>query len=89
MMLEIAISVFLGYILGRIGDRLAGHWDFIHHWVWGVFCIVFGIFFRTNAFFFYVGFLGIGLVISDLNDLLHFRLYWPDEKANKSFWGFD
>jgi hypothetical protein len=77
------LSAFVGYLIGRIGDYFAGHWNFFHHWIYGVILLFFGVF---NI---YILFFGAGLIISDLNDMLHFRIFGPDEKKEKKFWGFD
>lgn len=82
-MSEIAIA-FSGYIIGRIGDYYAGHWDFFHHWIYGVIFMIAGMF--TNPFVWCFGF---GLFVSDFKDFWHFRIYGPDKKTIKKFWGFD
>ena len=82
-MIELLIG-FSGYILGRIGDYFAGHWDFFHHWIYGFLFVVMG--FLSSPYFIYFG---VGLIISDFKDLLHFRIYGPDVKTKKNFWGFD
>ena len=89
MLIEILISIFLGFIIGRLGDYLAGHWNFFHHWVYGVILIIFGIIYRTNYVFLYFGGFGLGLLVSDFEDLLAFRIYGPDKKKTKRFWSFD
>ena len=61
-MSEIAIA-FIGYIIGRIGDYYAGHWDFFHHWIYGFIFVIIGGF--TNPYFCYFG---IGLIISDMKE---------------------
>ena len=82
--LKICVLCFAGYIIGRIGDWYAGHWDFFHHWIYGIFFIFFGILYG-----FYFSAFGIGLVISDLKDMLQFKIFGPDEKNIKKFWGID
>lgn len=82
-MSEIAIA-FIGYIIGRTGDYYAGHWDFFHHWIYGVGLIILGLF--THI---YLTFFGIGLFISDIKDFYNFEVFGPDKKTIKKFWGFD
>lgn len=82
-MSEIAIA-FVGYIIGRIGDYYAGHWDFFHHWIYGVIFVIAGIFIHG-----YIVLFGIGLIISDLKDMANLEIYGPDKKTIKKFWGFD
>jgi hypothetical protein len=89
MIIEVFICIFLGYIIGRIGDYFAGHWDFFHHWIYGAILLIVGLIYNENKLLFYLCFFGLGLIISDLDDLLHFRFYGPDEKKDKRFWGFD
>lgn len=83
-MIEFFIIVFIGYLVGRAGDYLAGHWDFFHHWVYGILFIIAGLFSHKHIIFF-----GIGLVISDFKDSIEFKIYGPDEKEIKKFWGID
>lgn len=82
-MSEIAIA-FSGYIIGRIGDYYAGHWDFFHHWIYGFIFVIIGGF--TYPLFCYFG---IGLIISDMKDFTNLEIYGPDKKTIKKFWGFD
>lgn len=89
MIIESIWLLFLGFIVGRIGDYLIGHWNTLHHWVHGVAFIVPGIYFDDSLFWGRVAFFGIGLIISDLEDLRSMRVYGPDEKTEKRFWGFD
>jgi ABC-type dipeptide/oligopeptide/nickel transport system permease subunit len=79
------IIIFIaGYLIGRIGDYYAGHWDFFHHWIYGVILIIPGILLHDYFIWF-----GIGLIISDLKDMVEFKVFGPDEKEIKRFWGID
>lgn len=82
-MIELFIG-FSGYLIGRIGDWYAGHFDFFHHWIYGFIFIIIGVF--THDYFCYFG---IGLVISDMKDFINLEIYGPDKKTKKNFWGFD
>ena len=78
------IIIFLAYLIGRIGDYYAGHWDFFHHWIYGVILIIPGIFIHEYFIWF-----GIGLIISDLKDMYELKIFGPNEKEIKRFWGID
>jgi len=84
LLVKIIIVLFIGYLIGRIGDYYAGHWDFFHHWIYGIFFCLLGI-----AYGFYFLFFGVGLIISDLKDMLKLEIYGPDKKEIKKFWGID
>ncbi|HQO00675.1 MAG TPA: hypothetical protein PLI62_00290 [Spirochaetota bacterium] len=87
-MLEIIIS-FLGYLAGHLGDYYAGHWDFFHHWIYGIVFLILGIIYYEIPIFYYSIFFGIGLIISDLKDLFALKIFGPDEKTERNFWGID
>lgn len=82
--IKIILVCFIGYLTGRIGDYFAGHWDFFHHWIYGIFFVLIGILYG-----FYFSFFGIGLIISDFKDMINFKVFGPDEKTIKNFWGID
>jgi len=84
LLVKIIIVLFIGYLIGRIGDYYAGHWDFFHHWIYAIFFCLLGI-----AYGFYFLFFGVGLIISDLKDMLKLEIYGPDKKEIKKFWGID
>jgi hypothetical protein len=84
MILDLILIAFIGYLIGRIGDYFAGHWDFFHHWIYGILFIIIGIIFEV----YFISF-GIGLIVSDLKDMLCFKVFGPDEKTIKRFWGID
>lgn len=84
LILEIFFIAFIGYLIGRAGDYFAGHWDFFHHWIYGVVCIVFGIFLDPAFIYF-----GIGLIISDLKDMMQLKIFGPDKKDKIRFWDID
>jgi putative Mn2+ efflux pump MntP len=50
----LCLTLFLGFAIGRFGDKFFGYTKLPHHWIYGV--ILLG--------------LGVGLFISDLNDFL-------------------
>ena len=89
MIIEIILFLFLGYLIGRIGDYFAGHWNFFHHWIYGIVLMIVGLVYINKTLLFYAYEFGLGLIISDLDNLLHFRVYGPDKKKARRFWGFD
>lgn len=89
MLIESIIAIISGYLIGRIGDYFAGHWDTIHHWIYGAILFIIGIIYRINPLLFYAGLFGVGLIISDFEDLWNMNIYGPDRKNHKRFWGFD
>lgn len=80
------ISAFIGFAIGRLGDKWAGHLNTPHHWIFGLVLIIVGIIFIDN----WIGILflsfGIGHFISDLNDFLHMRIWGVDEPHEWKFW---
>jgi hypothetical protein len=85
--IAIAIMGFVGFAIGRIGDKYLGYveklWIFpnLHHWVWGAVLAILGYFWS-----YYILSFGIGLFISDLNDFLHARIAGKEPPHQWSFW---
>ena len=82
-------ATFAGYIVGRISHLIAHdkHIQAIHHWVWGVLIVAIGlVFFGHELKILVIGF-GLGLAISDLNDMLKLRFYGVDKFEKQKFWG--
>ena len=91
MIIKLLLVCFVGYLIGRIGDWYGGHLDTFHHWIYGILLVIIGVLgfvFKDDFSDFILSF-GIGLVISDLKDLFHFRIFGPDKKVVKKFWGID
>jgi len=80
---------FAGFAIGRIGHILGGHLNTPDHWIYGVLMMVLGAFFYTQDWGLCLIAFGVGHAVSDLNDMLHFKLYGPDEVEVKKFWGVD
>ena len=80
------ISAFIGFAIGRFGDKYGGHLNAPHHWIFGLILIVIGIIYVNN----WIGMLslsfGIGHFISDLDDFLHMRIWGIDEPHEWKFW---
>lgn len=85
IILQLAI-IFIGFALGRFGDLIFGHMKSTHHWTYGVVLIIIGIIFFEKFWGLWLISLGIGMVISDLDDFLHFRVYGVDEPHKWKFW---
>jgi len=86
-MLLLITGLFVGFALGRFGDKLGGHLNTFHHWIWGILFIIGGVYFYSVAILGVLAFsFGVGLVISDFDDLLHFRVYGVDEPHEWKFW---
>jgi len=81
-----SISTFIGFAIGRLGDKLGGHLNAPHHWIFGLILIIAGIIYINN----WIGILslsfGIGHFISDLDDFLHMRIWGVDEPHEWKFW---
>jgi|GEM_PF-955418 len=80
-------SAFIGYCIGRLGSMGFGYMNVPHHWIYGLILMSVRIFYKkfwgTMIFFF-----GLGMVISDLTDLLQFNIWSPD-LHEQHFWGID
>jgi hypothetical protein len=86
---------FIGFTIGRFGDKYLGYLDKIggipvpHHWIWGVLMIILGIFFHDSVWAMPIISFGIGHFISDLNDFLHLRFVGEDPPHEWKFWNID
>lgn len=85
-MLPEIFGLFAGFAVGRFGDKLGGHLNTFHHWIWGLLLIFLGAYFYSLLWGALAIFFGVGLVISDLDDFLHFRVYGVDEPHEWRFW---
>lgn len=80
------ISAFIGFAIGRIGDKYGGHLNTPHHWIYGLILIILGIIYiKTNLGIIALGF-GIGHFISDLQDFLDLKFWGVDKEHNWKFW---
>lgn len=80
------IMFFIGFAVGRYGDKWGGHLNTPHHWIYGLLLIIVGIIFiHNNAGIVALSF-GIGHFLSDLNDFINMRFYGPDEPHDWKFW---
>lgn len=92
ILIYIAVA-FAGFAIGRAGHILGGQLKAPHHWIYGVVLIAVGM---ISFFFFYedrwslclIAF-GLGLAISDLDDMMALKFYGVDDVEVKRFWGID
>jgi hypothetical protein len=81
----IILSLFLGFAIGRFGDKYGGHLRAPHHWIYGLILIIAGIFIHKPIGYFLISF-GIGHFISDLDDFLNLRFFGVDVPHKWEFW---
>jgi len=88
----ISIAAFVGFAVGRLGDRHFGYVEKIgiipvpHHWIIGAIMIIIGAFYLPTWFGLACCAFGTGHFISDLNDFLHFRFFGPELPHKWKFW---
>ena len=85
--------IFAGYVIGRIGHVLGGQIKSPHHWIYGVALMLVGmtdflIFFEDRWSLALIAF-GVGLAVSDLDDMIDFKIYGVDPPGKKKFWNID
>ena len=80
------ISTFIGFAIGRIGDKYGGHLNAPHHWIYGLVLIIVGIVYVNHWIGILSLFFGIGHFISDLDDFLNMRIWGIDEPHEWKFW---
>jgi len=83
--------LFIGFALGRVSHILGGQINGPHHWMFGTLLIIAGIilWFYKREWSLYLIFFGIGLTISDLKDMLDFKIWGVDPPGPKRFWHID
>ena len=85
----IAVSAFIGFASGRLGDKYGGHLTGPHHWIYGLILAIVGIIYINHLSGIAALSLGFGHFISDLSDFLHFRLWGVDIPHKWKFWNID
>jgi hypothetical protein len=87
------IVLFLGYLIGRAGHFFLGDKiNFFHHWIYGLIILIVGIIFYIffhKPWGIYLIFFGLGVTLSDLNDMSHLKSFGRDQLRIKKFWGVD
>lgn len=80
------ISAFIGFAIGRLGDKYGGHLNTLHHWVHGLVLIIIGVVYINK----WIGMLcfsfGIGHFISDFDDFMNMRVWCADKPHKWNFW---
>ena len=76
--------LFLGFTIGRIGDKFGGHLNLPHHWIWGILIVVLGI----HTYNILIPF-GLGVFISDFKDFYSLKFWGKDEPKVWKFWNID
>lgn len=78
--------MFIGFAIGRLGDKWGGNLNTPHHWIYGIILIIIGILYIDhNEGIMSISF-GIGHFISDLDDFLHMRIWGVDVPHKWKFW---
>ena len=80
------LGAFMGFAIGRFGDKWGGHLNAPHHWIYGLIMIIIGIVFVKKFVGIFLLTFGVGHFISDLDDFLHMRIYGVDEPHEWKFW---
>jgi hypothetical protein len=85
------LAGFAAYLVGRAGHVLLGQTTYLHHWPLGIGLIISSFYFykKNHWWWTLVMAAGVGLTISDLNDMLNFEVWSLDEPGEPTFWGFD
>lgn len=81
----IILFLFIGFTIGRVGDKYGGHLNLPHHWIYGLFLIMLGFIINNPHIIFF----GLGCFISDLKDFLHLRFWGKDNPKTWRFWDID
>jgi hypothetical protein len=84
-LVEIFLSAFLGFAVGRYGDKWGGNIYGPHHWIYGLVVIGFGFWWGGELGLLTIA-SGVTLFISDLNDFLKMRFIGRDEPHEWRFW---
>ncbi|MFA6185212.1 MAG: hypothetical protein WCT51_03850 [Candidatus Shapirobacteria bacterium] len=85
------LFIFTGYVSGRIGHLIGGTSLSPHHWIYGLIIMIIGFILhrKYHKLYFLIGFFGIGVFISDLNDFLNLQFYGVDTVSKFTFWNID
>jgi len=84
-------SILIGYTSGRTGHLIGGLYKSPHHWIYGLLIMIIGfiLYRKYSKLYFLIGFLGLGVFISDLNDFLNLQFYSIDTVSKFNFWNID
>lgn len=79
-------SCFIGFAIGRFGDKWGGQLKCPHHWIYGLILIGVGLFYFTNYLKIATISFGTGHFISDFEDFLNLKIWGADEPHKWKFW---
>ena len=88
MFLTYILMLFIGYAIGRIGHIYGGNFNGPHHWLFGLFLFLPGVFLNSFAGYL-IFFFGFGVFIGDLKDFINFKVWGRDNVGTLNFWGID
>ena len=85
------IFIFIGFISGRTGHLIGGLSLGPHHWIYGLIIMIIGfvLYRKYHQLYFLIGFFGMGIFISDLNDFWNLQFYGIDTVNMFTFWNID
>jgi hypothetical protein len=81
-----SLILFIGFAIGRIGDKFGGHLNAPHHWIYGLLAIITGLVFYYDFWGIALISFGVGHFVSDLDDFINFRVFGVDEPHEWKFW---
>jgi len=91
-MITCILSLFVGYIIGRVGHVIGGNIAWIpHHWIFGVIIMVAPLCFKkiSKKVKILIILFGLGLVISDFRDFVRLETFQPEDVTIVKFWAVD
>ena len=81
-----SFTLFVGFAIGRFGDKYGGSLNAPHHWIYGLLLVAAGLIFISSRLGAPSFFFGIGHFVSDLDDFLHLRIWGVDKPHKWKFW---
>lgn len=96
IIVNLLISAFAGYLIGRWGDYYLNFWMrdpswAPHHWIYGLILMAIGLFYFKNSLGLWMFFFGLGIFVSDFKDFMDFKFIGKDNKttSQRRFWHID
>ena len=83
------IGIFIGFAVGRLGDKWGGHLNAPHHWIYGLILIILGVIYLNSYLGIVLLSLGLGHFTSDFDDFLHMKIWGVDEPHKWKFWSIE
>ncbi|MDA8611396.1 hypothetical protein N9L18_00845 [Candidatus Pacebacteria bacterium] len=87
--INILVSLFIGFTIGRYGDKWGGHWNVPHHWIYGLIFIFISLFLLDTWYGISLVSFGFGIFVSDLQDFVELKFYGADDPHDWKFWDID